>query len=156
MLSRINFILIAGLCIAPLMAADLHLNDLDYFETQGLSVLAYQNTFHPVFRDQKLGGVEIILHGERIATDGEIRLLPTPEQWDPVPTFTSRKHGSVPDQLIAYSGYPDLSFVVATTINQTGQAVEGILILMGVFLSISLSVSLFMNWYNRRAMQWQR
>src|SRR5690348_14527737 len=90
-------------------AADLHLNSLDYFDTQGLSVLAYQNTFHPVFRDQKLGGLEIILHGERIATDGEVRLLPTPEQWDPVPTFTARKHGSAPNQLLAYSGYPDLS-----------------------------------------------
>ena len=75
-------------------AADLHLNDLDYFETQGLSVLAYQNTFHEVFRDQKLGGVEIILHGERIATDGEIRLLPTPEQWDAVPKFTARRRGA--------------------------------------------------------------
>jgi hypothetical protein len=31
------------------MAADLHLSDLDYFEAQGLSVLAYQNTFHEVF-----------------------------------------------------------------------------------------------------------
>jgi hypothetical protein len=61
-----------------------------------------------VFRDQKLGGVEIILHGERIATD-EVRLLPTPEQWDPVPRFTARKHGAAPDQLIAYSGYPELS-----------------------------------------------
>ena len=30
----------------------------------------------------------MILHGERIATDGEVRLLPTPEQWDAVPKFT--------------------------------------------------------------------
>ena len=53
----------SGICLAAVAlacarawGADLHLNDLDYFETQGLSVLAYQNTFHPVFRDQKLGG----------------------------------------------------------------------------------------------------
>ena len=57
-----------------IFAAELHLNDRNYLETQGLSVLVYENKFHDVFRDQKLGGVEIILHGERIATDGEVRL----------------------------------------------------------------------------------
>jgi len=100
-----------GACLIPTLAAqagDLHLNSLDYFETQGLSVIAYQNLFHPVFRDQKLGGIEIILHGERIATDGEVRLEPTPEQWDPVPTLAGRKRGPAPDQIICSSGYPDL------------------------------------------------
>ena len=32
--------------------------------------------------------------------------------------------------------------------NQTGQAIEGIAIIMVVYLTISLSISLFMNWYN--------
>jgi len=98
-----------ALCCGSLSAAaDLRINDLDYLETQGLGVLVYQNQFHEVFRDQKLGGVEMILHGERIATDGEVRLLPSPEQWDAVPKFTARKHGAAPAQLVAYSGYPDL------------------------------------------------
>ncbi len=105
-------------------AADLHLNNLDYFETQGLSVLAYQNTFHEVFRDQKLGGVEIILHGERIATDGEIRLLPTPEQWDAVPKFTARRRGALPDQLIAFSGYPDLALSYRLEVTAEGEGVR--------------------------------
>jgi endoglucanase len=105
---------------APL-AADLHLNNLDYFETQGLSVLAYQNLFHDVFRDQKLGGIEIIQHGERIATDGEVRLLPTPEQWDPVPKFTGRKRGAVPDQLVALSGYPDLNLTYRIEVTAEGE-----------------------------------
>jgi endoglucanase len=114
-------LLVIGLSGGPLLAADLHLNDLDYFESQGLSVLAYQNTFHEVFRDQKLGGIEIILHGERIATDGEVRLLPTPEQWDAVPKFTERKRGAVPDQLIAYSGYPDLALSYRIEVTAEGQ-----------------------------------
>jgi hypothetical protein len=113
------------MCLAlsggPVIAADLHLNDQDYFETQGLSVLAYQNTFHEVFRDQKLSGVEIILHGERIATDGEVRLQPTPEQWDVVPKFTQRRHGTLPDQLIAYSGYPDLALSYRIELTAEGQ-----------------------------------
>ena len=116
--------LLLAACLSPgaTAAADLHLNALDYFETQGLSVLAYQNSFHPVFRDQKLGGIEIIQHGERIATDGEVRLQPTPEQWDAVPTYTTRKHGSVPDQLIAYSGYPELSLSYRIEVTAEGQA----------------------------------
>jgi endoglucanase len=114
-------LLSALFCGGPLMAADLHLNDLDYFETQGLSVLAYQNKFHDVFRDQKLGGIEVILHGERIATDGEVRVSSTSEQWDPVPKFTARKRGAQPDQLIAFSGYPDLSLTYRIEVTAEGQ-----------------------------------
>ncbi len=48
-------------------------------------------------------------------------------------------------------GYPDLvSVFTGTTLNQTGQAVECILITMLVYLTISLLISLFMNWYNKR------
>jgi len=47
--------------------------------------------------------------------------------------------------------YPDLVSVWAgTVLNQTGQAVEVILITMGVYLSLSLLTSAFMNWFNRR------
>jgi hypothetical protein len=118
---RTALAILALSCLRPVAAADLHLNDLGYFETQGLSVLAYQNTFHPVFRDQKLGGIEIILHGERIATDGEVRLSPTPEQWDPVPTFTRRERGATADQLIAWSGYPDHSLSYRIEMTAEGQ-----------------------------------
>ena len=121
---KVGLTVLAPLCGHAVLAAELHLNDRDYFETQGLSVLAYQNTFHPVFRDQKLGGIEVILHGERIATDGEVRFTATPEQWDPVPTFTARKHGTAPDQLIAYSGYPDLSFTYRLEITAEGEGVR--------------------------------
>ena len=47
-------------------------------------------------------------------------------------------------------GYPDLVLVTNTTMNQTGQAIEGIAIMMLVYLGISLIISLFMNWYNAR------
>jgi len=46
-------------------------------------------------------------------------------------------------------GYPDLVSTANTTMNQTGQAPEGILIVMVVYLTISLTISLFMNWYNK-------
>ena len=46
-------------------------------------------------------------------------------------------------------GYPDFFALFAgTTLNQTGQAIEGVAIIMAVYLTISLSISVFMNWYN--------
>jgi len=53
--------------------------------------------------------------------------------------------------LAAAIAYPDLVSVFAgTVLNQTGQAIEVIAITMGVYLTISLLIALFMNWYNRR------
>jgi len=47
-------------------------------------------------------------------------------------------------------GYPDFVAVVNTAINQTGQAIEGIALIMATYLTVSLSISAFMNWYNAR------
>lgn len=53
--------------------------------------------------------------------------------------------------LAAAIGYPDLVSVFAgTVLNQTGQAIEVIAITMAVYLTISLTIALLMNWYNRR------
>jgi general L-amino acid transport system permease protein len=53
--------------------------------------------------------------------------------------------------LAAAIAYPDLVLVFAgTVLMQTGQAVEIIAITMAVYLTFSLLISLFMNWYNRR------
>lgn len=47
-------------------------------------------------------------------------------------------------------GYPDLVSIANTTINITGQAIEGFAIVMAVFVAISLALSALMNWYNRK------
>jgi general L-amino acid transport system permease protein len=47
-------------------------------------------------------------------------------------------------------GYPDLVSIANTAMNQTGQAIEGVAIIMAVYLTISLSISALMNWYNAR------
>jgi len=52
-----------------------------YFEMPGLNVLVYNNTFP----EGHQGGVEIIQHGNRVATNGELRLNATPGQWQPIP-----------------------------------------------------------------------
>ena len=53
--------------------------------------------------------------------------------------------------LAVFVGYPDLvQIFTGTVLNQTGQAVEVIMITMAVYLSISLVTSMAMNWYNAR------
>ena len=72
-------------------AQDLKLNDLEYFERQGVNVLVYSNSFNGGFNDEKNSGIEVIHHGVRTIQGGAVRLNNTPEQWDLVPTMTSRK-----------------------------------------------------------------
>jgi len=68
-----------------------------------------------------------------------------------IPPMTSTYLGVAKNSSLAVAiGYPDLVSIVNTTLNQTGQAIEGIALIMAVYLTISLSISLFMNWYNAR------
>lgn len=69
-----------------------------------------------------------------------------------IPPLTSQYLNLTKNSSLATAiGYPDLVAVFAgTTLNQTGQAVEVIAMTMAVYLTISLVISLLMNWYNRR------
>ena len=66
-----------------------------------------------------------------------------------VPPMTSQYLNLTKNSSLAVAiGYPDLVSIANTTMNQTGQAIEGIATIMAVYLTISLSISAFMNWYN--------
>ncbi len=68
-----------------------------------------------------------------------------------VPPMTSQYLNLTKNSSLAVAiGYQDVVSVANTTLNQTGQAIESIALIMAVFLVISLSISLFMNWYNAR------
>ncbi len=68
-----------------------------------------------------------------------------------IPPMTSQYLNLTKNSSLAVAiGFPDLVHLANTAINQTGQALEGIAIIMAVYLTISLSISAFMNWYNRR------
>ena len=68
-----------------------------------------------------------------------------------VPPMTSQYLNLTKNSSLAVAiGYPDLVSIANTTMNQTGQAIEGIAIIMAVYLTISLAISAFMNGYNRR------
>jgi general L-amino acid transport system permease protein len=69
-----------------------------------------------------------------------------------IPPLTSQYLNLTKNSSLAVAiGYPDLVQVFAgTVLNQTGQAIEVILITMGVYLTISLVTSVAMNYYNSR------
>ena len=69
-----------------------------------------------------------------------------------IPPLTSQYLNLTKNSSLAvFVGYPDLANVfTGTVLNQTGQAIEVVGITMLVYLSISLSTSFVMNWYNRR------
>jgi general L-amino acid transport system permease protein len=68
-----------------------------------------------------------------------------------VPPCTSQYLNLAKNSSLAVAiGYPDLVSISNTSINQTGQAIEGVAIIMAVYLSISLAISAVMNWYNGR------
>jgi hypothetical protein len=99
--------LVLCLSVPSWTSSDLHLTEHDVLETHGLSVLLFHNSYHHVFGDQKMSGLEIILQEQRIATNGDVRLSPTPAQWDPIPDFQSRKRGAVADEVTALCTYAD-------------------------------------------------
>ncbi|WP_404382231.1 amino acid ABC transporter permease [Caenispirillum salinarum] len=66
-----------------------------------------------------------------------------------IPPLTSQYLNLTKNSSLAIAiGYPDLVATANTSINQTGQAVEGVAIIMATYLTVSLSISAFMNWYN--------
>ena len=68
-----------------------------------------------------------------------------------IPPMTSQYLNLTKNSSLAVAiGYQDVVSISNTTLNQTGQAIEGIALIMLVYLVISLSISLFMNWYNTK------
>ncbi len=68
-----------------------------------------------------------------------------------IPPLTSQLLNLTKNSSLAVAiGFPDFVSVANTTINQTGQAVEGVALIMAVYLCFSLLTSAFMNWYNKK------
>ena len=68
-----------------------------------------------------------------------------------IPPMTSQYLNLTKNSSLAVAiGYQDVVSIASTTLNQTGQAIEGIAAIMAVYLVISLSISFLMNWYNAR------
>ncbi|HET6619309.1 MAG TPA: ABC transporter permease subunit [Dongiaceae bacterium] len=105
------------------------------------------------------GGIIAISHGQTEAAlalglrqTWTLRLVIIPQALRVIlPPLTSQYLNITKNTTLAVAvGYPDLYSIVGTSLNQTGRAVENIAILMVFFLTLSLLISLAMNWYNKR------
>ena len=105
------------------------------------------------------GGIMAISHGQTEASlalglkqSWTLRLVVVPQALRVIiPPLTSQYLNVAKNSTLAgIIGYPDLYSIIGTAQNQTGRAVENVAILMVFFLALSLLISLFMNWYNRR------
>ena len=101
-------LLIALFLSLPAFGAQLNMKVTDngYLRGRGVSVMLYDDVYSPVFFDQKDSAMQIILHGHRIATNGSVRLSPTPEQWGPIPHILSHQADKAHDRLTASLAYP--------------------------------------------------
>ncbi|MBR4267955.1 MAG: glycoside hydrolase family 9 protein [Bacteroidales bacterium] len=103
---------------------ELKLNDLDYFEEQGVNVLVYSNNFNGGFNDEKNSGIEIIHHGVRTVQGGAVRLNKTPEQWDLVPKTVSRKVDKENNSIEVNLRYDEYDFDSKIVAQGKGKTVE--------------------------------
>ena len=113
---------------SSVFAADfaMQVTDKNYLDTQGFSVFLYDSKYHPVFVDQKNTAMEMILHGQRIATNGDVRLMPTPEQWDLVATLKGRQADKTNNRLTASLAFPtfDVSYTLEVAAEPGGVKVS--------------------------------
>ena len=103
---------------------ELKLNDLEYFETQGVNILVYHNLFTGGFNDEKNAGIELIHHGVRTAQGGAVRLSNTPEQWDLVPEIPTRKVDRASNAIETTLRYKDYDFDSRVVVTPKGKGVE--------------------------------
>lgn len=103
---------------------DLILNDLEYFEAQGVNVLVYNNLFTGGFNDEKNAGIELIHHGVRTAQGGAVRLSNTPEQWDLVPAIPTRTVDRASNSIASTLRYADYDFDSRVVVTAKGKSVE--------------------------------
>ncbi|HSM48051.1 MAG TPA: hypothetical protein VK872_09585, partial [Draconibacterium sp.] len=123
----LSFLSVVALLLAAnnsVSSQDLKLNDLEYFETQGVNVLVYNNLFTGGFNDEKTAGIELIHHGVRTSQGGAVRLSSTPEQWDLVPEIPSRKVDHASKTIESTLRYEDYDFDSRVVVTAKGKGVE--------------------------------
>lgn len=81
------------------------LNDLEYFQSRGVGVMPFLDTFP----ESHQSGIIIVSHGTRIATNGDLRLEPTPGQWSPMPVQKNRVVDFEKQTVTTTLMYPDSS-----------------------------------------------
>ena len=92
------------LSVASTVAAqDFKLNDSGYYTADGVDVMAFSD-FYP---EGHQGGVSVLMNGQRVATNGDLRMEATPGQWQPVPKQLKREIEG--NAIVTTLCYPDSS-----------------------------------------------
>jgi endoglucanase len=81
----------------------LAINDKDFFEVPGLNVMVFED----IYPEGHQGGIGIIQHGIRVATNGDLRLEPTPGQWQPIPKVGKRTIDRETNEIKVNLWFPD-------------------------------------------------
>jgi endoglucanase len=79
--------------------------ELGYFKNIGVDVMAFDD----IYPEGHQSGVSIIMHGNRVATNGDIRFEQTPGQWQPVPKQGERKLDETANTITTSLSFPDRS-----------------------------------------------
>jgi endoglucanase len=79
------------------------LNKLEYLEYQGVNVMLA----HDFYPEGHQGGVGVIQNGQRVATNGDLRLEPTPGQWSPIPKVGKRVIDKAKSEVSVRMEYPN-------------------------------------------------
>jgi endoglucanase len=97
---------IALLLLSPAVvfaADDFKLNSQEYFERPGINVM-YGQDYYP---EGHQGGLSVIMHDERIASNGDVRLEPSPGQWSPIPKPGKREVDASTQEIRVPLAYPN-------------------------------------------------
>src|SRR4029079_11218918 len=76
------------------------------------------------FSDAKIAGIELIHHEVRTATNGDVRLSPTPGQWDRTPTLVSRSVHTESGSIETCLAYPEYGFQYTINVEAHGEGVR--------------------------------
>jgi len=90
---------------SKLSAQHLQINENEYFEKSGLNVMV----FFDIYPEGHQGAVGIIQNGTRVATNGDLRLEPTPGQWQPIPKVGKRSVDRTKNEISVKCTFPDSS-----------------------------------------------
>ena len=127
------------------------INESEYFEIPGINVIVFQD-FYP---DGHQGGVTVIQNGVRVLSNGDLRLDPTPGQWQPIPKMgervVDRENNEIsvtlwfPDSSRNKKGfnpiiYPDLTFTYKVRVKPEGESFR---------ISVDLEKPLPDEWYGK-------
>ncbi len=104
-------------------SASIRLNDKEYFHSQGFDVFVFSNLYG-LFGDEKKSSVELIHHDVRTATNGDVRLGPTPEQWDAIPKFIERKVDRDNGTVEAFLEYPEYDFKYSVKVTSSDETIN--------------------------------